>query len=118
MSEKEEEASNTEVIRGPIEEMERNIKKRDANKNVVLGLINQAEDIVDVESKAKEVNTYLKTIQVKMTAIKKLNEDILDEIEHDKISDEIEEATNFEVKVTNKCLLADILPVLTDTVLG
>ena len=79
--------------------MERTIKKRTAAKDVVRGLIVRAKGAIQDESKVKDVQTYLKTIDTKLAAIEKWNDEILNEVEDGAIATEMEESTNFEVSV-------------------
>ena len=79
--------------------MDRNKKKRSASKNVVQNLVIKINGIVDDESKRHEVVRMMKTIEVKMSSIEKLNDAILDEIEEDQMENDIELATLFEIDI-------------------
>ena len=79
-------------------------KKRSANKNVLLGLIVKAKERIiaggDSESICSDVGVYLKNIKGKEKLIAATNEEILNIIDDDKIEEDIDESTKFELAVT------------------
>ena len=84
------------------EDFSRLTKKRSANKNVLLGLITKAKDHIikgHDEDTLTEIRVILQSIKGKEVLITELNERIIDLIEEDKISEDVEEATDFEIKV-------------------
>ena len=81
------------------EELSRLRKKRSANRNVLLGLITKPKEYIDKEATVTEVRARVQFVQEKKDLIAELNEQILPLVEADKICDDIEEATVFDVKV-------------------
>ena len=79
--------------------MERNIKKRSASKNVVNGLVVEVDKKIDDKSKRREVERMIRTIETKMLSISTLNDSIIEEIELDKVEEDIDIATQFEISV-------------------
>ena len=82
-------------------------KKRSANKNVVLGLIVKSKDLMIEEFNEEireELETFIRTIEIKEQIIKGLDNDIIDMIDEDHIDEDVEVATQFEIKV-GKALL-------------
>ena len=77
--------------------MERSLKKRTANKNVVQKLVVEINEMIGDKSKRKEIDRMIRTIEVKMSAITSLNEEILDEIEADQMEADMELAARFEI---------------------
>ena len=78
-------------------------KSRSAQRNVVKGLIVKAQNLMKEgpgEGADEEVNAMLKLIKVKEDSIAKINEKMLDVIGEDDIEGEVEECTNFELKIT------------------
>ena len=78
-------------------------KKQSANRNVVKGLIVKADGEIikgrSVDTVGK-VAAYLKTIKLKEKILSEVTDKICDLGEEDKISETIEEAVEFEVKIT------------------
>ena len=77
-------------------------KKRSANKNVVLGLIVKSKDLMTEEFNEEireELETFIRTIEIKEQIIKGLDNDIIDMIDEDHIDEDVEIATQFEIKV-------------------
>ena len=66
--------------------------------NVVNRLLNEIEENIDDGKKRREVERLMTTIDSKMKAISALNETILDEIEEEKMEDDMDIATKFEVR--------------------
>ena len=66
--------------------------------NVVNRLLNEIEENIDDGKKRREVERLMTTIDSKMKAISALNETILDEIEEEKMEDDLDMATKFEVR--------------------
>ena len=82
-------------------ELKRNKKRRQANINVLCGLITKAKDIITADDnieKDKEITALLKAIR----KIESLNEEIINVIDEDSIEQEIDNTTNNEVKVTKE----------------
>ena len=77
--------------------MDRNIKKRAASRKIVKGLVVKINEIFDDENKRHEVERMMKTIEVKMAVIEKLNDSILDEIDENDLETDMEGATMFEM---------------------
>ena len=87
-------------------ELKRNKKRRQANINVLCGLITKAKDIITAEDdnieKDKVITALLKAIRKKKTVIESLNEEIINVIDEDSIEEEIDNTTNNQVKVTKE----------------
>ena len=84
------------------EELSRLRKKRSANKNALQRLIKKAEDITHGEldeRKLNEIRVHLEAIEGKEKIVADLNEKIIDIVEEDKIDEDVEEATLFEITV-------------------
>ena len=84
------------------EELSRLRKKRSANRNVLLGLITQSKEYIDKEpgeTIVTEVRVRVQLVQEKKYLIAELNKQIITLVEEDKICDDIEESTVFDVKV-------------------
>ena len=84
------------------EELSRLRKKRSANRNALQGLIKKAEDITHGEldeRKLNEIRVHLEAIEGKEKIVADLNEKIIDIVEEDKIDEDVEEATLFEITV-------------------
>ena len=79
--------------------MERSLKKRTANKNVVQKLVVEINEMIGDKSKRKEIDRMIRNIEVKMSAITGLNEEILDGIEADQMEVDMELAARFEIEV-------------------
>ena len=80
-------------------------KSRSANRNVLLGLVTKAQDKMNEggdEAVKTEVKVILQFISRKEEAIIKTNEDIMALIPEDKMEEDMEEATNFELKVKTR----------------
>ena len=80
-------------------------KSRSANRNVLLGLVTKAQDKMNEggdEAVKTEVKVILQLIRCKEEAIIKTNEDIMALIPEDKMEEDMEEATNFELKVKTR----------------
>ena len=78
-------------------------KSRSANRNVLKGLVVKAKDAGARESNEKnqqEISSILKTIAVKQKVVAELDAKILEVIEEDKIDEDVELGTDFEVKLT------------------
>ena len=76
---------------------------RSTQRNVMKGLIVKAENLMKEgpdEGADEEVNAMLKLIKVKGDSIAKINEKMLDVIGEDDMEGEVEECTNFELKIT------------------
>ena len=82
-------------------ELSRMKKSRAANRNVLNNLVVKAEEIgrngLD-EEKRKHISDVLKAIEAKRRLINELDAKILDTIEEEKIGEEVEDATAFELK--------------------
>ena len=84
------------------EELNRLRKKRSANRNVLLGLTIKSKEYIDKEpgeTTVTEVRARVQLVQEKKKLIAELNEQIIALIAEDKICDDIEETTVFDVKV-------------------
>ena len=81
--------------------------KRSVNKNVILWLITKAKDHINKghhEDTLTEIREILQSIKGKEELITELNGRIIDFIEEDKIREDVEEATEFEIKVIEEFL--------------
>ena len=79
--------------------MERNKKKRSAAKNVVKGLVVKIKELIENSDKCGEVETMKKTIEVKMTSISTMDDEILNEVTDDKLEEEMEISTQVEIEI-------------------
>ena len=82
--------------------MVRDVKKRSASKNVVQGLLLKIEENIHDHGKKRDIERMVKTINVKMDAINVLNGSIVDQIAEEKIEEDMEISTQFEIEVMSK----------------
>ena len=81
----------------------RTLAKRDAQLRAVNQMIVRSRAIIEDENKSKnprkEVDVLLKNIKLKKISIYKLNEDIVNVIEEDRIDEEIRRSSEFDIKI-------------------
>ena len=81
----------------------RTLAKCDAQVRAVNEMIVRSRAIIEDENKSKnprkEVNVLLKNIKLKKISIDKLNEDIVNVIEEDRIDEEIQRSSEFDIKI-------------------
>ena len=81
----------------------RTLAKRDAQVRAVNEMIVRSRAIIEDENKSKnprkEVDVLLKNIKLKKISIDKLNEDIMNVIEEDRIDEEIQRSSEFHIKI-------------------
>ena len=84
-------------------ELTRLKKSRSANKNAVNRVVKQAIDKMNGdynEDTRLDVEVYLRTIKAKEILIQKLDADIVNVIEDEEVDDDVDNATDFGVKMT------------------
>ena len=81
----------------------RTLAKRDAQVRAVNEMIVRSRAIIEDENKSKnprkEVDVLLKNIKLKRISIDKLNEDIVNVIEEDRIDGEVQRSSEFDIKI-------------------
>ena len=81
----------------------RTLAKRDAQVRAVNEMIVRSRAIIEDENKSKnprkEDDVLLKNIKLKKLSIDKLNEDIVNVIEEDRIDEEIQRSSEFDIKI-------------------
>ena len=78
----------------------RTLTKRDAHIRTVKTLIGKINSMVENDTiSEKEFNAVLKTLRLKQNSINDLNETIINTVEDEKILDETERSTDFNIEI-------------------
>ena len=79
--------------------MERDKRKRSAAKDIIKTMVDKIQALIDDEQKKTEIETLIKTIEIKMSSIKSLDDSILNEVPDEGMKEEMELANEFEVEI-------------------